>query len=105
MDIVRVTLWRWPMTLETFLLWVAVGAIAGFLASLVVGTGFGSLGDIIIGVVGAFLGGWIFRALGWHAPFAGMAGTVSSEGPGQELEHRANPRRPAEVLVGQAASA
>ena len=64
------------MTLETFLLWVAVGAIAGFLASLVVGTGFGLLGDIIIGVVGAFLGGWIFRSLGWHAPFAGMAGTV-----------------------------
>jgi uncharacterized membrane protein YeaQ/YmgE (transglycosylase-associated protein family) len=53
-----------------------VGAIAGFLASLVVGTGFGLLGDIIIGVVGAFLGGWIFRSLGWHAPFGGMAGTV-----------------------------
>ena len=64
------------MTLETFLLWVAVGAIAGFLASLVVGTGFGLLGDIIVGVIGAFLGGWIFRALGWHAPFAGIAGTV-----------------------------
>jgi uncharacterized membrane protein YeaQ/YmgE (transglycosylase-associated protein family) len=64
------------MTVETFLLWVAVGAIAGFLASLVVGTGFGLLGDIIIGIVGAFLGGWIFRALGWHAPFAGIAGTI-----------------------------
>lgn len=64
------------MTLETFLLWVAVGAIAGFLASLVVGTGFGMLGDIIIGVVGAFIGGWIFRSLGWHAPFSGIAGTV-----------------------------
>ncbi len=64
------------MSLETFLLWVAVGAIAGFLASRVVGTGFGLVGDIIIGVVGAFLGGWIFRALGWPTPFAGMAGTV-----------------------------
>jgi uncharacterized membrane protein YeaQ/YmgE (transglycosylase-associated protein family) len=64
------------MTLETFLLWVAVGAIAGYLASLVVGTGFGVVGDIIIGVVGAFLGGWIFRAMGWHTPFGGIAGTV-----------------------------
>ena len=64
------------MTLETFLLWAAVGAIAGYLASLVVGTGFGLVGDIIIGVVGAFLGGWIFRALGWHTPFGGIAGTV-----------------------------
>jgi uncharacterized membrane protein YeaQ/YmgE (transglycosylase-associated protein family) len=64
------------MTLETFLLWVAVGAIAGFLASLVVGTGFGLFGDIIIGIVGAFIGGWIFRSFGWHAPFSGIAGTV-----------------------------
>ena len=64
------------MTLETFLLWVAVGAIAGFLASLVVGTGFGLFGDIIIGIVGAFIGWWIFRSLGWHAPFSGIAGTV-----------------------------
>jgi uncharacterized membrane protein YeaQ/YmgE (transglycosylase-associated protein family) len=64
------------MTLETFLLWAAVGAIAGYLASLVVGTGFGVLGDIVIGVVGAFLGGWIFQSLGWHAPFGGIAGTV-----------------------------
>ena len=65
------------MTLETFLLWVAVGAIAGYLASLVVGTGFGVVGDIVIGVVGAFLGGWIFRALGWHTPFGGIAIFIS----------------------------
>ena len=65
------------MTLETFLLWVAVGAIAGFLASLVVGGGFGLLGDIVHGVVGAFVGGWLFRVLGWHAPFAGLAGSVA----------------------------
>jgi len=65
------------MTLETFLLWVAIGAIAGFLASVVVGGGFGLVGDIILGVVGAFVGGWLFRVLGWHAPFAGLAGTVA----------------------------
>ena len=65
------------MTLETFLLWVAVGAIAGFLASLGVGGGFGLLGDSVLGVVGAFVGGWLFRVLGWHAPFAGLAGSVA----------------------------
>jgi uncharacterized membrane protein YeaQ/YmgE (transglycosylase-associated protein family) len=64
------------MTMETFLLWMAIGAIAGFLASAIVGGGYGLIGDIIIGVVGAFVGGWLFRALGWHAPFTGMAGTV-----------------------------
>ena len=65
------------MTLETFLLWIAIGGVAGYLASLVAGGGFGLVGDIVIGVVGAFVGGWLFRALGWHAPFAGIAGTIT----------------------------
>lgn len=65
------------MTLETFLLWIAIGAIAGYLASIVVGGGLGIVGDIVIGVVGAFIGGVVFRSLGWHAPFAGIAGTIT----------------------------
>ncbi|HSP18551.1 MAG TPA: GlsB/YeaQ/YmgE family stress response membrane protein [Myxococcaceae bacterium] len=65
------------MTIETFLLWIAIGGIAGYLASLVAGGGFGLAGDIVIGVVGAFVGGFLFRALGWHAPFAGIAGTIT----------------------------
>ena len=83
MDIVPVTLWGWPMTLETFLLWVAVGAIAGFLASLVVGTGFGVLGDIIIGVVGAFLGGWISARWDGTPPSRGSPGRWSSPSSGR----------------------
>ncbi len=65
------------MTLETFLLWIAIGGVAGYLASLVAGGGFGLVGDIVIGVVGAFIGGVVFRSLGWHAPFAGIAGTIT----------------------------
>jgi uncharacterized membrane protein YeaQ/YmgE (transglycosylase-associated protein family) len=65
------------MTLETLLLWIVVGLIAGFLASLVVGRGYGMLGDIIIGVVGSFIGGAIFRAAHWSAPFGGIAGTIT----------------------------
>jgi uncharacterized membrane protein YeaQ/YmgE (transglycosylase-associated protein family) len=64
------------MTLETFLLWVAIGAISGWLADAVVGNGFGLLGDIVVGVIGAFIGGWIFRAAGAEAPFGGIAGTI-----------------------------
>ena len=64
------------MTLETFLLWVVIGAIAGFLANAVVKSGYGLPGDIIIGVVGAFIGGWVFHAMRWHAPLNGIAGTV-----------------------------
>ena len=64
------------MTLETFLLWLVVGAISGWLASAVIGGGFGLIGDIIVGIVGAFIGGWVFRAAGWGSPFGGLAGTI-----------------------------
>ena len=64
------------MSLETFLLWLVVGLIAGWLASVVVGGGFGLIGDIVVGIVGAFLGGFIFRALGVGTPFSGLAGSI-----------------------------
>lgn len=64
------------MTLETFLLWLAVGLIAGWLASAVVGGGFGVIGDIVVGIVGAFVGGFLFRAMGVGVPFGGLPGTI-----------------------------
>jgi uncharacterized membrane protein YeaQ/YmgE (transglycosylase-associated protein family) len=57
------------------LTWIIVGLVAGVLAALVVG-GYGLLANIIIGIAGAFIGGWLFREAGWHAPFAGLAGTI-----------------------------
>ncbi|HTL36391.1 MAG TPA: GlsB/YeaQ/YmgE family stress response membrane protein [Kofleriaceae bacterium] len=57
------------------LTWIIVGLIAGVLASLLVG-GYGLLADIVIGIVGAFVGGFIFRAAGWASPFGGLAGTI-----------------------------
>jgi uncharacterized membrane protein YeaQ/YmgE (transglycosylase-associated protein family) len=64
------------MTLETFLLWIAVGLISGWLASAVVGSAYGMVGDIVVGIMGAFLGGWLFRALNIGTPFHGLGGTV-----------------------------
>lgn len=40
-----------------------IGIIAGFLASLVVG-GDGLIRYLITGIIGAFVGGYLFRALG-----------------------------------------
>jgi uncharacterized membrane protein YeaQ/YmgE (transglycosylase-associated protein family) len=57
------------------LTWIIVGLVAGVLASLVMG-GYGLIADIIIGIVGAFIGGWIFRQLGVETPFGGLAGTI-----------------------------
>ena len=59
------------------LTWLIVGLVAGVLASAVMRDGFGILGDIVIGIVGAFVGGWTFRELGWSAPFGGLAGTIA----------------------------
>jgi len=59
------------------LTWLIVGLVAGVLASLVMGgTGYGLIGDIIIGIIGAFVGGWLFRALGTTAPFGGLGGVI-----------------------------
>jgi len=55
------------MPIETIVIWLIVGAVAGFLAGLVVkGGGFGLLGDIVVGILGAFFGGWLLPKLGIH---------------------------------------
>jgi Transglycosylase associated protein. len=63
--------------MNILLTWLCVGLVAGLLASLVMGgTGLGLVGDIIIGILGAFIGGWLFRMMGVAAPFGGIAGTI-----------------------------
>ena len=53
------------MGIESLLVFLIVGAIAGWLAGLLVkGYGFGLLGNIVVGIVGAFIAGWLFPALG-----------------------------------------
>ncbi|HAS44485.1 MAG TPA: GlsB/YeaQ/YmgE family stress response membrane protein [Microscillaceae bacterium] len=48
------------MTIESILIWVALGAVAGWLASkLVGGVGFGLIGNVLIGIAGSFIGGWL----------------------------------------------
>ena len=64
------------MGIESLLLWIVVGLIAGVLASYVVGGGFGIVGDIVVGVVGAFIGGWLFSALDIRNPLGGLPGTI-----------------------------
>jgi uncharacterized membrane protein YeaQ/YmgE (transglycosylase-associated protein family) len=58
------------------LTWLIVGLVAGVLASMVVGGGYGILGDIVVGIIGAFVGGWLFRQMGWSSPFGGLVGTI-----------------------------
>ncbi len=50
--------WAW-------IIWIAIGAFAGWLAGRVMGSGpFGFFGDIAIGIMGSLLGGWIADVIG-----------------------------------------
>jgi uncharacterized membrane protein YeaQ/YmgE (transglycosylase-associated protein family) len=53
------------MGIESLLVWLIVGAIAGWVAGLIVkGYGFGLIGNIVVGIVGAFIAGWLLPRLG-----------------------------------------
>ncbi len=55
---------------------ILVGLIAGWLAGrLVKGGGFGVIGDIVVGILGALIGGQIFRVLGVPAG-GGLLGRI-----------------------------
>jgi uncharacterized membrane protein YeaQ/YmgE (transglycosylase-associated protein family) len=53
------------MGIESLIIFIIVGAIAGWLAGLIVkGVGFGLVGNIVVGIVGAFIAGLLFPAIG-----------------------------------------
>ena len=61
------------MTIESLIILLIVGAIAGWAAGQIVkGYGFGLVGNIVVGVVGAFIGNWLFPMLGmWGGDMIG----------------------------------
>ncbi len=53
------------MGIESFIVFLIVGAIAGWLAGkIVIGFGFGLIGNIVVGIVGAFVAGLVFPVIG-----------------------------------------
>ncbi|BCH20830.1 membrane protein [Mesorhizobium sp. L-8-10] len=53
------------MGIESLIVFLIVGAVAGWLAGqLVKGYGFGLIGNIVVGIVGALIAGWLFPAIG-----------------------------------------
>jgi uncharacterized membrane protein YeaQ/YmgE (transglycosylase-associated protein family) len=52
------------MTLVDIILWIVVGAIAGWVAQALVGGGFGLIGTIVLGIIGAIVGGFVGGLLG-----------------------------------------
>ena len=62
------------MTLETLVVWIVVGAIAGWLASIVMGTNRaqGLVADIVVGIVGGLLGGFLLTSIGIRGLVTGI---------------------------------
>ena len=53
------------MDVTGFLIFLALGALAGWLAGMLMkGGGFGLLGNIVVGILGAVIGGFAFGLLG-----------------------------------------
>ena len=54
------------MTIEALIIWLVIGAVAGWLAGLIVkGYGFGLVGNIVVGIIGAILAGWLLPLVGF----------------------------------------
>ena len=55
------------MGIGDLVVWLIVGAIAGWLAGMVVkGGGYGLIGDIVVGIIGAVIAGYLLPAIGVH---------------------------------------
>jgi len=64
------------MSIESLLVFLLIGAIAGWLAGVLVkGYGFGLVGNIVVGIVGAFVAGLLFPALGFSIG-GGILGSI-----------------------------
>ena len=68
---------------RSLIIWLIVGAIAGWLAGLIVkGYGFGLIGNIVVGIIGAVIAGWLLPRLG-----ISLGGTIVRD------DHRCHDRR------------
>ena len=53
------------MDVQALIIWLIVGAIAGWLAGMVVkGSGYGLIGDIVVGILGGLIAGWLLPQVG-----------------------------------------
>ena len=62
--------------LVDIIIFLVIGAVAGWLAGVIMkGGGFGLVGDIVVGIIGSVIGGWLFSLLGIAAA-GGLLGEI-----------------------------
>jgi uncharacterized membrane protein YeaQ/YmgE (transglycosylase-associated protein family) len=76
------------ITIMDFIIWILVGAFAGWVASMIMKTDaqMGALANIVVGIIGAFIGGFILNnvlkvgvtagTLSWSGILASIFGAV-----------------------------
>ena len=63
------------MDITLLLIFIVIGAVAGWLAGVIMkGGGFGLLGNIVVGIIGGVGGGFLFRLLAIAA--GGLIGSI-----------------------------
>ncbi|WP_305908739.1 GlsB/YeaQ/YmgE family stress response membrane protein [Methylomarinum sp. Ch1-1] len=72
------------MDITGLVIFLAIGAVAGWLAGILMkGGGFGLLGNIVVGIIGAVVGGFVFGLLGISA--GGLIGSIVTATVGAAL--------------------
>jgi uncharacterized membrane protein YeaQ/YmgE (transglycosylase-associated protein family) len=72
------------MDITGLIIFLAIGAVAGWLAGkLMKGGGFGLPGNIVVGIVGAVIGGFVFGLLGITT--TGLIGSIVTATAGAVL--------------------
>lgn len=72
------------MDITGLVIFLAIGAVAGWLAgTLMKGGGFGLLGNIVVGIIGAVVGGFLFGLLGISS--GGLIGSIITATVGAAL--------------------
>ncbi len=56
----------------SFIVWIILGALAGWVASLIMKSREGLLLNIVLGIVGGLVGGWILGLLGFPPENMGL---------------------------------
>ena len=60
-------------------IWLLVGAVAGWLAGMIVkGYGFGLIGNMVVGVIGSLIAGWLLPRLGVFIGFGIIAEIINA---------------------------
>jgi len=64
------------MSIEALIIWLVIGALAGWLAGqIMTGGGFGLVGNVVVGIVGAFVAGWLFPSF-WPSMGSPMVNAI-----------------------------